>query len=403
MTMINGVNWHAAWNFQKDPAVRKEILDDMSGAGFTSVRMDYAWASLEPTKGQYSFSQLDIFINEAATYGMTVLVMLYWPPAWASSTGAASKSAPPKYGADFGNICGQVGKRYGAKLAGVEMWNEPDISTFWSGSRTQFFQMTKDAYRAAKAVSPSTTFVAAAPTYIGLASNWFKDAYASGIYQGNYDVQAIHPYMSPSDLPPGAPKSNWSVRGIADLQALRSANGDTTPLWATEWGWSTHPTASGAANHQRGVTEAQQATYTVDCIKMLPDYGVTVSYVYTEVDMSQTSEPHERNFGLQRIDYSNKPVVNAVADYLKTTTPPPVTTEPPVVTQPPSGSSLDEVSRRVDALEAEVQALNADVVGLHASLADLQTADAALLLRIANLEKQITTMAGHLSAAGTLS
>ena len=409
--MINGVNWHAAWAFQKDAGVRKAILDDMAGAGLTSVRLDYAWATLEPSKGSYSFSQLDTFVNEAAAHNMTVLVMLYWPPAWASSTGASAKSAPPKVNADFGNICGQVGKRYGSKLAGVEMWNEPDLTTFWSGTRTQFFQLISTAYPVAKNLAPNTTFVAAAPTYIGLASNWFKDAYASGIYKGKYDAQAIHPYMSPSDLPPDAPKTNWSIKGIADLQALRSTNGDTSPLWATEWGWSTHSHPSGTANYFRGVSEDQQATYTVDAIKLMAPMGVSHSYVYTDVDMSQTSTStpgglHEHYFGLQRENYTDKPVLGALKTYLKAQTPvqPPVV-QPPVVEPPVTAPPIDPVlEARFSDLEHQIATLTAahvdlerNVQGLAASVTTLansaQAADAALSTRLSNLGRALQAAA----------
>jgi polysaccharide biosynthesis protein PslG len=387
--MINGVNWHAAWAFQRDAAVRKGILDDMAGAGLTSVRLDFAWNALEGTKGQYTWGSMDTFVNEAAAHNMTVLVMLYWPPAWASSTGSAAKNAPPKNGADFGNICGQVGKRYGSKLAGVEMWNEPDITTFWSGSRQQFFQMIHDAYPVAKNLSPSTTYVAGAPTYIGLASNWFKDAYASGIYKGYYDAQGIHPYMSPSDLPPDAPKSNWSVKGIADLQALRSSNGDTSPLWATEWGWSTHTQPADTPNYWRGVSEALQADYTVAQMKMLPGFGVTHSYLYTECDMSQTAATagpgiHERNFGIQRIDYTDKPAVGAIKAYLKPVVPP--VTEPPVV-EPPKDSSLEEVQARIVDLETKVDALLADVADNNVAIDALEAQTKLLMDRFDILSK----------------
>ena len=395
--MINGANWHGIWDFQKDPAVRKRILDSMQDAGITSVRLDFAWAQLEPTKGQYNWTNLDVRVQEAADHGMTVLVMLYWPAAWASSTGVAGKNVPPKVPGEFGNICGQIGKRYGTKCAGVEMWNEPDLTTFWTGSRAQFFSMLAGAYPVAKSLAPNTTFVAGSPTYLGLATNWFKDAYATTTFRPgkSYDAVAIHPYMSPSDLPPTAPKSNWSVLGIADLQNLRKAAGDTSPLWATEWGWSTHTQPADTAGYWRGVTEAQQAAYTVDQTKMMPDLGVTHSYVYTDVEMAQTPDTggantHERFFGLLRVDYSPKPVVGALKAYLK---------QPPV--QPPTTDP--DLTQRVEFLEAEVKDQAADIAGLHADIGNLQNADKALKSEIVTLQDQITTMASYLRAAGTLS
>ena len=344
------MNWHGIWDFQKDPAIRGKILDEMQAAGITSVRLDFAWAQLEPNKGQYYWTDLDVRVQEAADHGMTVLVMLYWPAVWASSTGVSKKSAPPRDPKEFGNICGQIGKRYGAKVVGVEMWNEPDLSTFWSGTRQAFFDMLAGAYPVAKALAPDTTFVAGAPTYIGLASNWFKDAYAVPTFRPgrSFDAVAIHPYMSPSDLPPDAPKSNWSVLGIADLQALRKQAGDTSPLWATEWGWSTHTQPADTPGYWRGVTEQQQADYTVKQIEMLEPLGVTHSYIYTDCEMAQTPDTsrastHERYFGSLRIDYSPKPVMAALKAAL---------VKPPVV-EPPT-PDVDWVELRVQELEQKV-------------------------------------------------
>lgn len=406
--MIVGVNWHAAWAFQKDAATRGKILDDMKAWGAQVVRLDYAWATIEPSKGAFSWGGLDTYVNEASSRGLKVLVMLYWPPAWASSTGSSSKAAPPKYGADFGGICGQVGKRYGSKLIGVEMWNEPDISTFWSGSRTQFFQMTKDAYATAKAISPGTTFVAAAPTYIGLASNWFRDAYASGIYKGSYDAQAIHPYMSPSDLPATAPATNWSINGIANLKTLRANAGDVTPLWATEFGWSTHSNAGGEANYKRGVTEANQAVFTKDAFALMTQLGVAVATVYTDVDMSQTADVQERCFGMERVDYSKKPVVAALASVyagtppivtLPPVEPPPVVTEPPVV-QPPKDSSLVEVQARIADLEDVVLLLGKRVDAMQVQVTTLNTNYSALKDDVAKLYSALTVVGDNLVQAG---
>jgi hypothetical protein len=241
------------------------------------------------------------------------------------------------------------------------MWNEPDLDGFWSGSNNQFFNLLAGAYPVAKSMAPSTTFLAAAPTYLGLATGWFAEAYTHASYKpgsgGSYDGQAIHPYMSPADLPPTSPPSNWSIRGIETLQTLRSSHGDTSPLWATEWGWSTHTNTGGEANHQKGITEAQQATFTLTGYGMLAAYGLAAAYIYTDVDMAQTSDPHERNFGLLRTNYTEKPVVQTLRDAWAGGHLP----------APPDGTALEE---RVTALEAQLAEL---ATHLGAAAGDLGT------------------------------
>lgn len=284
--------------------------------GATSVRLDYAWAAIEATKGVYTWTQLDTLINDAYTRGMTVLVMLYWPPQW--SSGSTSKAAVPGSAADYGNILGRIGARYGNKLAGVEMWNEPDLSGFWLGTRAQFVDLLADAYPVAKALAPSTTFIAAAPTYLGLATNWFSDMYADSRYRPgiSYDAQAIHPYQSASDLPADAASSNYTINGIPLLKTLRASKGDNSPLWATEFGWSTHTNEMynrATEPWKMGVSEQQHADYTVQAYSLLQGHGVVAAYVYTDMNISTEPDAHEQNFGLLYSDQSKKPVVDAMA------------------------------------------------------------------------------------------
>lgn len=309
-----GANFHAVWSFYTPERLRW-MLERFAEMGIAHVRIDFEWRVLNPQRGQWDTARLDPVIVACREVGIVPLVMLYSSPTWATQT--ASGNAAPLDPTDYGRALVYVAKKYGCA---VQMWNEPDKSKFWaSGSPERFAGMVKGAYSHAKAEVPDGLFVLGAPTYLGLATKWFERLYAVGT-QGHYDVMACHPYLSPSNLPPEANAIGidraWSIVGIDDLRALRSGNGDTTPLWATEWGWSTHadyPNTSTkkVENWQRGVTEAQQATYTVDALPILASKGIERAYVYVDRDLAIT-DPHEANFGLFRKDWTAKPVVDAL-------------------------------------------------------------------------------------------
>lgn len=309
-----GANCHPMWAEQSDPADRAEIRAQLKAAGVTRVRIDVGWKDVEPERGVWYWDKTDQLIEEFHADGLPVLLMLYWPPAW--SSGTTAKNGMPGSGADFGNACGQAAKRYGAKLAGVELWNEPDITTFWSGTPQQFARMIADAYPVATSLSPHTEFYAAAPTYLGLAGSpgWFEAMYATGLYGPGktHDAQSLHPYPSPSNLPPNAPASDWSLAGIPELLALRAANDDDSPLHATEFGYSTHANVGGEANWKIGVTEAEQAAFTLGTIVALQSYGFVSAYPYTDRDTAE-SDAHEAHFGLLYPDNSPKPVAQLLA------------------------------------------------------------------------------------------
>lgn len=348
---VLGVNVHPLWAEQSDPAVRAAIRDQLTRAGVTSVRIDFGWKDIEPDhQGDYRWDKLDALVTEYQAAGFSVLLMLYWAPEW--SSGTTAKNGVPSSGTDFGNLAGAVARRH-PDLAGIELWNEPDIDTFWAGTPAQFAQMAADAYTEAKRLAPAMTFLGAAPTYLGLANGWFEAMYDNPSYAPgrSYDAQAIHPYPSPSDLPPNAPASDWSINGIPQLQELRAAYGDTSPLWVTEVGWSTHDSPDSAENWKRGVTEHEQAAYTLGALILLQAYDIAACYLYTDRDMEQTTDPHERNFGLLRTDNSRKPVADLLAAVHA------ARPEPPDPETPPD----PDLAARVDALELLVADLQDDV------------------------------------------
>lgn len=65
-----------------------------------------------------------------------------------------------------------------------------------------------------------------------------------------------------------------------------------TPVWVTEFGWSTHDDFSGMQSWQRGVGEKQQARYTA---AMLASFGeipqIEAAFIYRDRDFAD-ADPH---------------------------------------------------------------------------------------------------------------
>jgi hypothetical protein len=116
--------------------------------------------------------------------------------------------------------------------------------------------------------------------------------------------------MSPSDTPPTGNSTGsarkWSIVGIADLKTLMAKYGDTSPIYATEFGWSTHSNTGSEPNYKKGVTETQQGTYILGGFEELGKQGVVGAFVYTDRDMINP-DIQEASFGLLRRDLSPKP------------------------------------------------------------------------------------------------
>jgi hypothetical protein len=148
---------------------------------------------------------------------------------------------------------------------------------------------------------------------------WIARAYDAGA-KGCFDVLATHPYTAPADVGP-LPRDNGSMYSFRHVTAVRDVmvqNGDRHKnIWFTELGWSSHANTGSEANWNRGVTEAQQARYAVESLRLIRDEYpyVKKAFWYNERNKS-TGDIHQDNFGLLRRDASPKPAWYAIRNYL---------------------------------------------------------------------------------------
>jgi hypothetical protein len=320
---LRGVVLHSLWaQFSEDDMDRE--LDLAQSAGSSLVRVDVAWGSLEVQgKGQISdwyLRRIDRFVNGANARGMKVLMTLWSSPCWASQAPAVVKAGcgqdwnqgsviyPPSDPADFGDIEAWLTKRYGTKLAAVEVWNEPNlgIDMFWKAEdkAAAYASLVKGSYSRAKLLgNPAVPIVIGGLVRPDVA--FLNALYANGI-KGNYDGISIHPYGI-----------ELSSKKLNAFRAAQRSAGDSAPLWITEFG------APTSLNSGWKVTEAGQA----DAIKH--DFGVldALPYVsgatlYSLRDTSDDRYDFIANFGVLHLDFSPKPGWQALRTALRWQPPP---------------------------------------------------------------------------------
>ena len=344
---IVGVQYHGVWSDHTD-SVRARLLDEMAAAGVTHVRLDIAWAMIQPSgPGSYDMGYgvplIDKRIQEIAAHGMKTLLLFYWAPQWSSGTSA--KNGVPRSAAEYGAAAAWAADRWESHLAGIELWNEPDLPEFLADqSPVTYTNLVKAAYPKIKAVAPSVTVVAGAPTYVK--TSWYKQFYANG-GADHYDALGIHPYSGLADKDPSYCDSGnieYYSCNIPNLVSLMQANGDGDKgIWVTEHGWSSHNSstyASPTPNWKRGVTEAQQAKYLIAMQEQLGRWPqVQASFWYNEWNKA-SGDAQEDNFGLLRRDFTPKPAYFAMkcvasgicGDSGATPSPTPTTTPTPTPT-----------------------------------------------------------------------
>jgi polysaccharide biosynthesis protein PslG len=315
-----GVQFHGAWSDYTD-AGRAAVLNQLKRNGASTVRIDVSWRMLQPN-GPGAFdpwgaSQVDNAITAATSRGLKPLVTFWMAPQWAS--GSADELVAPASAAGLSaltDVAQTLAAKYAGKLAGWEVWNEPNSDDFLRGADPVVYaNVLKAADAGFKAGDPNTPVVFGGTQYVD--TDWVAKVFAAG--GTAYDVMGVHPYQGVADEAPELPDDGtmWRLSHVQSLRALMDANGAAgRPMWFTEFGWSVHPTIVGSANWQRGVTAAQQADFLVRTLKFVAANYPYVAKAYWYQDRADSQDPAMSGYGLVFPDGSPTEALAAAGTYL---------------------------------------------------------------------------------------
>jgi len=242
-------------------------LQAAAEAGADFVVAVFSWRDIEPAEGYWYWEQPDAAMRGAQHYGLKVIARLDRAPDWALS---GSARTPWRLDA-YARFAAQTAERYGDRLAGVIVWNEPNLALEWNGQEPDpagYAKMLRAAYPAVKGVAPDLPVAMAGLAFtLGDGTSSTNDldflqavyAHAGGDF---FDVVALHPYGFglPPEAEPSADVLNF--RRLEFHRRIMAENGDAAkPAWITEMGWRT--SAPDPADAWQVVTPARQAGYSV--------------------------------------------------------------------------------------------------------------------------------------------
>lgn len=187
-----------------------------------------SWTSLEPLKGVWNWQPLDIWVAAAEQHRVPdILLTLGQTPAWASTNPddvnyvGAGAPAPPVDIQDWRDYITAVAQRYKGRIRYYEIWNEPNDSTYYTGTVAELASLTAEAYRILKAVDPANTVVSPAAYMPGYLDQLLQAGIAS-----NVDMIAFHFYTTPPEA---------TAAAMANVRLVMARNGaGALPLWDTE-------------------------------------------------------------------------------------------------------------------------------------------------------------------------
>ena len=276
------------------------------------VRTEVPWSALEPHGPSQieprALAFADRLVGDATSDGIRVIMFADSTPCWASSAPAAllrkcvperpskASSWPPSNPANYATFVAYLAQRYGTNLAAIEVWNEPDQANedYFAGPEKpqRYAAVLRAAYPAIKQANPNMPVLAG--SIVGANGVFLKALYAAGI-KGYYDGLAVHYYTL----------TLASLRSIREVQA---ANGDTTPLWLTEFGWSSCWPRYRLQQEQACVTPQTQALNITNTFRSL----ARTPYIAAEV-LYQLQGSTSENFGVLNANGTHKPAFAALS------------------------------------------------------------------------------------------
>jgi polysaccharide biosynthesis protein PslG len=332
---LRGAATHPLWPDSRLEDNERE-LDMLVAAGANVVRIDLSWSSLQQggrdDYAQWYVDKADEFFASARARGLRAIVTFWSTPCWASTAPDDVKQGcagawwnrgveryPPADPADFAHAAAWVAERWGADLAALEIWNEPNCYCFFRSSTpvADYAPLLKSSYEAVKRAAPGLPVLGASLLF---SDGGFLDAlYRQGV-GGHMDGVSVRPFSQgrdPADpTMPGGGRMFSYLHGVPWLREVMVAHGDADKeLWFTELGWSS---CAPGGTSQWCVTQDQQARYIADALRIIRerwDFVHAVS-VYSLRNRGSSATDRETQMGLLHLDFVPKPSYGAFKDVL---------------------------------------------------------------------------------------
>jgi xylan 1,4-beta-xylosidase len=270
---------------------------------------------------EYNYQYIDVLFDYILSLGMKPFVELgFMPHALASGNQTIfwwkGNTTPPK---DYNkwedfirNLTQHFTERYGSeeiKKWYFEVWNEPNLSGFWSGTQEEYFKLYKYSVLSIKSVNkeyrvggPATAGAAWVPEMIDFCTKNnlpldFISTHTYGVKQGFLDEFGTTGTI--------LSKNNWSVSGdiLNSRKQILNSSMPALELHYTEWSSSYTPADPIHDSYH-------QAAYILEKIKQVGDAANSMSYwVFTDIfeEAGPRFTPFHGGFGLMNYQGIKKP------------------------------------------------------------------------------------------------
>jgi hypothetical protein len=199
--------------------VEKE-LPLIRGLGIRLIRLEFPWPLLEPNRTQFDWRRADYIVERAKAFGIQVVPIIVFTPAWAKPT---ANSPPPA--AEFRRFVRTLAYRYRKSMRFYELWNEPDLDRYFAGTARQYVRTVLiPGAQAIRAGDRSSRVILGGPANAD--EHWLNGIYAAGGGR-SFDILSYHDYSG----------TEFVLRNVVVVQRVLRAHGQPRkPIWIGEYG-----------------------------------------------------------------------------------------------------------------------------------------------------------------------
>jgi hypothetical protein len=314
------------------------VVGDVKQAGFNWLKHQVEWTAIEPTAGQYDWSELDSIVNMASGAGLHIVVSVqHAPEFYRSSSSGLMPSDPTTYQ----HVMQAMASRYAGKIQAYELWNEENLAREAGQGNvnpSSYLPLLKAGYAGTKAGDPNAQVIlgALSPTGANQPGISMDDlAYLQGLYALNngevknyYDILGAHlsGFSNPPDCAPATPQcslsggwnndpSFFAFSRLGQYHDALTQAGDDKKIWLTEFGYDSSQVAVPGYEYSTFISEDAQARYLVQAFQIARQTpyisGVMVWNLNYQIAVPQSDE--KWGFSVLRSDWSARPAYSALA------------------------------------------------------------------------------------------
>ncbi|MDI1289091.1 MAG: hypothetical protein PSX37_03955 [bacterium] len=161
---------------------------------------DVGWNDIQPRSGTFVWRTFDSVVAAAEASGAKVEYVLGPTPSWAGDV----STDPPRRMSEFRTFVEALVHRYGDRINAIEVWNEPNLQNYYTGTATELVEMTTILANVVRRAGVRTEVLAASTTTRTTGSFYnFYSAYLKGLRKADWPIDGFtfHSYPRASGTP----------------------------------------------------------------------------------------------------------------------------------------------------------------------------------------------------------